>query len=1242
MDEGASLEDAAYSSAEANERLGKEIGSLEREQVDEVLQLDESEEDEGVSKEEDMNDELKAIEGVQANGTSGFSRVKGLSSYTSVGNREIEAPLSVVRAKFRARKESSGRTAVSDGEDKDDLQFANVVRLDMLEVVTSQLEEHASKSQGGAGLPTSIAVHRHFFAVGTSRSVVLIYDHGQRLKKVYSKGRQHDKLENALKFALSSEQSFGAVTSMDTVTSGMTKNALLAIGFSKGRIEIWDMSKHHLLRTFIDGPNAHTCSVCIIRFVGTGGARSNRFDTGNGTNAPKKPFATLVSCDTSGSVNMLILTKTLMLTNLDSKCLLDGKAGQIISMAASEMLNLVAISSRRDTFLVSLDNGTARIVHRWPNAGLTEGCLPRLAWGEARLSDDLTRQKSPFILARACGKTVKFLRCSISLESETKEKEQSYVESKDSFEETSSSPGANFMAIEWLNESLVALLSVDFELRVLDATAMTILEATNIRNIELVWTPFSSDAFAFQNSVRTTGAKLFLLGMKQLSVARVQQWKERVETLIAHGGWLEALALALDFFHLSGQRTRQDMQDLIIRFVSESPIATNRPSIAATIEFCIETEQVDLLFDTIYEILVQYGMRTIFLHLLEPYILNRLLTVVRPNVLQDFVEDYMTNGLEDRLEQCILHLTPDTIRTDLHTLVNVCKDNKLLSGLVYLYNAGLNDFETPARVLLELGEIGKLMAYLETSFRGLTYPFAFPMESGPDGVAFVRVTLLGFVTDHMKPIARALILEADDASELFSLCRIALGNFQDEWEARLVFAIRILDPAEATSLLISRLLLHPVEGLENDPGPILVQEAFQHIMDEIRDEEMMTSVIRHCNPKFYDVGELTNFLKGLCWSRALTALHEIALQAAIADGHDLKRLQAVFEQIIEVSDAPAAFVQKQLLQLSSSPMLLSALEKAVKKKLSRLLVNESERGVAAQIIVRLIADPKDLHGYPELQFLHMKNTYMQDKLDSLVSSSIVRDQTNAVRFIELMCTFEVDAVLEFLDENDGLYPLDDALAVCRNYNHRAAMAYLLERTGEISAALDVLLESLKEMQDLFDQEEARKIVQSAIQLCERNSIIDLDPANAELLWFELLNAVSEFGPSASLRQVLDAMMNFVESEEILNKVKADSFGKIRHTVQCMIDARVYEKYIMRSATRIAKSDLVHMVRSKHGILSRASRRVVATAASTSGESMKEMQSDWARKYSRKAARQSQPSWNEQVSDLLPGPLRLDP
>lgn len=82
------------------------------------------------------------------------------------------------------------------------------------------------------------------------------------------------------------------------------------------------------------------------------------------------------------------------------------------------------------------------------------------------------------------------------------------------------------------------------------------------------------------------------------------------------------------------------------------------------------------------------------------------------------------------------------------------------------------------------------------------------------------------------------------------------------------------------------------------------------------------------------------------------------------------------------------------------------------------------------------------------------------------------------KYIELMCQFEpAAAVRAFLDSSEGNYRLEETLQVsalppllppyssslccrqiCRRHSVREAVAYLLEKAGDVHGALDILLQ----------------------------------------------------------------------------------------------------------------------------------------------------------------------------------------
>jgi vacuolar protein sorting-associated protein 8 len=64
---------------------------------------------------------------------------------------------------------------------------------------------------------------------------------------------------------------------------------------------------------------------------------------------------------------------------------------------------------------------------------------------------------------------------------------------------------------------------------------------------------------------------------------------------------------------------------------------------------------------------------------------------------------------------------------------------------------------------------------------------------------------------------------------------------------------------------------------------------------------------------------------------------------------------------------------------------------------------------------------------------------------------------NQETYIRLLCRYGVTEVMPFLLTHDD-YRLDAALSLCRRHAITDATAYLLERTGDVAAALALLVE----------------------------------------------------------------------------------------------------------------------------------------------------------------------------------------
>ncbi|XVF33081.1 hypothetical protein REPUB_Repub17cG0137500 [Reevesia pubescens] len=140
------------------------------------------------------------------------------------------------------------------------------------------------------------------------------------------------------------------------------------------------------------------------------------------------------------------------------------------------------------------------------------------------------------------------------------------------------------------------------------------------------------------------------------------------------------------------------------------------------------------------------------------------------------------------------------------------------------------------------------------------------------------------------------------------------------------------------------------------------------------------------------------------------------------------------------------------------------------------------------------------------------------------------------RYLELLCQFERDSVLKFLETFDS-YRVEHCLRLCQEYGIIDAAAFLLERVGDVGSALLLTLSSLNDkfteldiavgsvvskvslgrsakmehfnsVLKINEVNDIRNILHACIELCQRNTP-RLNPEESEMLWFRLLDSFCE-------------------------------------------------------------------------------------------------------------------------------------
>mmetsp|Transcript_4890 Transcript_4890/g.5582 ORF Transcript_4890/g.5582 Transcript_4890/m.5582 type:complete len:299 (+) Transcript_4890:3-899(+) len=227
-----------------------------------------------------------------------------------------------------------------------------------------------------------------------------------------------------------------------------------------------------------------------------------------------------------------------------------------------------------------------------------------------------------------------------------------------------------------------------------------------------------------------------------------------------------------------------------------------------------------------------------------------------------------------------------------------------------------------------------------------------------------------------------------------------------------------------------------------------------------------------------------------------------------------------------------------------------------------------------------------------------------------------REIKDHLLFIRLLAELHPNDLYDFVSKTDGMYPLDETLAICRERNIKDAAAYLLDRMGNLDAALDLIIEHIDDIrsrnrngvktetvpvEETLKQSAMEHAVEVAIRMCERNSLTNLDESQAQKMWFHLLEKLilnSSFAvqdteknrdeyADVALRKVLHRMMPHVDSQDLLKLIRNKPFGLLKNTVVTMVDAKHVENNMLKMASRIIAKDMLNLVKAKHEKLNHA-------------------------------------------------------
>ncbi|KAI1323533.1 Golgi CORVET complex core vacuolar protein 8-domain-containing protein [Xylariaceae sp. FL0255] len=368
------------------------------------------------------------------------------------------------------------------------------------------------------------------------------------------------------------------------------------------------------------------------------------------------------------------------------------------------------------------------------------------------------------------------------------------------------------VAVQWLSRSVLVVLTISQRLIVLEDRTMRMTEAFDLINKYI----YHSDLFstqlhalveqldeedtsmhgvvadAFYMSLKAYKGRMFLLGFNDVSIGALSNWADRLIALMDNGDYVGAIQLATSYYTGDANKLtiglpedtdlrHQTVHDKLMDIMSASlkyafgqrqkdkALADDqhlRELAETCFVACQNVQDIDFLFDEMYEWYEDDDIEGIFLEVLEPYILEQTIRTVPPTVVKAMVTHFVSKGWESRLEEVICHM--DTATLDVDQITLLCKQHSLYDALIYVWNQALNDYVTPLidlltllKPLMEDGEYGSSESAIEEGTFGVMALKVFP---------YLSYTLTGRVYPTGEPISEELATQAKAEIYWFLFC----------------------------------------------------------------------------------------------------------------------------------------------------------------------------------------------------------------------------------------------------------------------------------------------------------------------------------------------------------------------------------------------------------------------------------------------------------------------------------------
>ncbi|XP_054652003.1 vacuolar protein sorting-associated protein 8 homolog isoform X1 [Dunckerocampus dactyliophorus] len=961
----------------------------------------------------------------------------------------------------------------------------SVLQHSMLQGISAQIVSAADKVD--AGLPTAITV-AGVIVVGTSHGLALVFDTNQALRLCLS-----NKVAGA---------EFGAVSAL-SINNDCSR---LLCGFAKGQITMWDLANGKLLRTIAD---AHPPGTAILHV---------KF-----TDDP-----TLAVCsDSGGSVFELAFRRVMGMRSCDSRCLFSGSKGEVCCIEPLRsppdftdhpLTNyyLLALASLTKILVIGL-KPSLKVWMTFPYSMSDPSSVPQLAWQFVGVETAVNP-----ILAFCKGDTVQFLMI--------KREEMGAVHV---IKQRQIHLSCDIISLNWINSRTLALVDSHEKLHVVDRPSQEILEILDLEQVQLVYNSrhFKSLATggnvsqalalvgekACYQSVSSYAGQIVCLGTKSAHMMTLRTWRERLDCLLKQEHFVEALSLAWSFHKgtakavvgLHGEPLKRKgvvsdkMVEILFQFAEHALKKCPEQGriqvmeqhfhdvVPVLIDFCLLLHRTDLLFDQLYARLMENVVaKGVFLESLESYIVMDRLGQLPTPLMKDLLAHYHCSGLMDNLERCIVHL--DVTRLDIQQVVEVCWENQLYDGMIYVFNSGMNDYITPMEKLfavigpplqegrsLTAEEVvmgNKLLVYISCCLAGRAYPLGNIPE---DLVVQIKIQVFEFLillhtaeaSSHEEPYPYIHTLLHFDTREFLNVLAMTFEDFKNdkqaiEYQQRIVDILLqvMVDNPDFTPSQVGMLFTFLARQLSKPDNTLFVnRKLFDQVLEFLckSDDDSRHTERQQVLLQLLQVGGVVQFDEGKLLTLAEEAKFYQILEFLYEKKHMYDKTIDCYMKDSQRKGEIFAYIHQ--LMSTSSPTCEE--KQMVKKKtlqhIQELVTIDASKS-ADLVVCHFVEEVKQI--ISELLDGELLFTFVTCFLESWdrhhPGSTLPLEHELHKLLLDLLCRFAPQELLHFL-QTSRHYRLDEAIQMTEKYHHSEATGYLLEKKGDFYGAYTVLLEALK-------------------------------------------------------------------------------------------------------------------------------------------------------------------------------------